>query len=168
MPILRSLALGSALMCAALAAHATPVTYNLTLTATADSTGAPLSTYNGTGTLVVPSAASSTGLDNFGSAPVMFLIDGVSFSGTATSVEFLNGAFYNASFSEQVGSSPNRFDLQTSGSYVFYFDNELQEASGTITAVPAATSSVTPEPSGIALLGTGLLGIAGVVRRRLA
>jgi hypothetical protein len=36
--------------------------------------------------------------------------------------------------------------------------------SGTLTPVP----SMTPEPSAFALLGTGLLGVAGVVRKRFA
>ena len=34
--------------------------------------------------------------------------------------------------------------------------------------MPAPPASVTPEPSSIALLGTGLAGIAGMVRKRLA
>lgn len=37
--------------------------------------------------------------------------------------------------------------------------------SGTLSAV-VTPSAVTPEPSSIALLGTGILGIAGVVRKR--
>lgn len=34
--------------------------------------------------------------------------------------------------------------------------------------IPAIATTVTPEPSGIALFGTGMLGIAGVVRKRFA
>lgn len=38
--------------------------------------------------------------------------------------------------------------------------------SGSLT--PLASTTVTPEPSSIALLGTGMLGIAGLVRKRIA
>lgn len=131
--------------------------YDLTLTANYDSDSTPLSSYSGTGTITISSAPGAAGLSNYGSAPVTFLIDGESFSGTATSVEFLNGSFYNASFSEQIGSSPSRFDLQTSGVYAFYYDNELQEASGSIAAAPALNS--VPEP---ALLPVVLLLLAGL------
>jgi hypothetical protein len=38
---------------------------------------------------------------------------------------------------------------------------------GTLTITDLTPSAATPEPSSIALLGTGVLGLAGVVRRRL-
>ena len=134
------------------------VVYDLTLTDTSNAT------YDGTGTITLSSAPSPTGLSTPVSAAVTFLVDGESFSGTATSVEFLDGNFYNATFSEQIGSNPVRFDLQTSGVYAFYYNNEQSEASGTITSTlaPAAT----PIPAALPLFASGLGAIGLLARRR--
>ena len=114
------------------------VVYDLNLTATSDTDGStPLSMYNGTGTITLSSAPSNNSQSNYTSAAVMFLVDGESFSGTATSVQFLDGNFRNASFSEQIGSTPVRFDLATTSGYIFYYDNESEDASGTITSTLA-------------------------------
>ena len=138
-------------------AHAS-VVYNLIFTATDDLDGTAVSLYNGTGTVTLSSTVPASGLVFFGNSAVTFLIDGVSFSGTAANVEFLNGAFYNAEFSQQVGVSPFRFDLQTSGVYAFYYANEGQRADGTIalgsqvcgldaaTPLPARTPSLCVRP----------------------
>jgi hypothetical protein len=155
--------LGAGLMAAGFSgpAHAS-VVYDLTLTATYDSNSTPLSTYDGTGTITLSSVPSATGLTNEGSAAVTFLVDGESFSGIASSVQFQDGSFWNATFSEQIGSSPLRFTLDTSGVYAFYYDNGGQDASGTISSALAAT----PLPAALPLFagGLGLLGLMG--RRR--
>lgn len=137
------------------------VIYDLTLTATSDTDGTPLAMYDGTGTITLSSAPSSTGQTNYTSATVTFLIDGESFSGTATGVQFLDGNFRNAAFSEQIGTSPSRFDLQTTSLFAFYYDNELQEASGTITSSLATT----PLPATLPLFAGGL-GFVGYLTRR--
>jgi hypothetical protein len=141
-------------------AHAS-VVYDLTLTATSDTDKTPLSMYDGTGTITLSSAPSITGQSNYSSAAVTFTIDGESFSGTATGVQFLDGNFRNATFSEQIGSSPSRFDLQTTSLYAFYYDNELQEAAGAITSSLATT----PLPATLPLFAGGL-GFVGYLTRR--
>jgi hypothetical protein len=153
------------LLIAALAgnAHAS-VVYTLTLTATYDSDGTPLSDYNGSGSITLSSAPNPTGQTDYTSAPVSFLVDGEAFSGTATGVQFLDGNFRNATFSEQIGSNPNRFALHTTSEYVFYYDNELQDASGSITSSLATT----PLPTALPLFAGGLtaLGFFGLRKRR--
>jgi hypothetical protein len=140
------------------------VVYDLTLTATSDTDGTPLATYDGTGTITLSSAPSPTMQTDYTSAAVTFSVDGESFSGTASSVQFLDGNFRNATFSEQIGLTPVRFDLATTSGYIFYYDNELEDASGTITSTlaPAAT----PIPAALPLFASGLGAIGLLARRR--
>jgi hypothetical protein len=141
------------------------VIYDLTLTATSDQTSAPLTTFDGTGTLTLASTPSSSGLVSEGSDPVTFSIDGQSFSGTGLNVSFLNGSLYGLQFSQQVGSNPNRFDLQVNGAqFQFSYANEQDNAYGTVVAAPAPSTPV-PEPLTLSLFGAGVAG-AGVLRRR--
>ena len=80
---------------------------------------------------------------------------------------------------EDIGSDSNGPTLSLSGTGVF-FETGYDNTSGTFSLTSStagitgfqlvsntsASAAVTPEPSGVALLGTGLLGLAGVVRKR--
>lgn len=157
MPLFRSLMIAAmAVTLPGIASAA--VVYDLTLT------DALNPTYSGTGTITLPSTPSLTTQTDYASAPVTFKIDGETFSGTATAIQFLDGAFRNAQFSEQIGTSPNRFDLQTTSEYAFYYNNEGSEASGTITA---RLASAVPEPMTWLMMIAGF-GLVGVLLRRRA
>jgi hypothetical protein len=174
------LALGAALLILAPGKlHATSVTYDLTLTDSGDPT------YSGTGILTMnvttplatytdyttSTADSITGLS--------FLIDGQAYNlndltplqQSRVVVGFTEltptAAIWDITFAETVGNSPNRLELASTGGYVYYYDNLREETTGVFSAATLVPSSVTPEPSSLFLLGTGLLGLGLLVRRRL-
>ena len=75
--------------------------------------------------------------------------------------------------SEIPSTLPGSF-LSTLSSYTFYIYDGKGTSGGDGLGAPqnfigttAATATPTPEPSGLILLGTGLLGIAGAARRKL-
>jgi hypothetical protein len=60
------------------------------------------------------------------------------------------------------------FTVATTGDYSFrILYTEVNGAPGVLTAPFASNAAETPEPSSIILLGSGLLGVAGLVRRRM-
>jgi hypothetical protein len=149
--------------------HASSITYNLTLT---PNVGNP---FGGTGTITLNNAVPATGQVDYtqangGLVDVTFSVDGQSFSlagatGT-TLVRFLNGQLNDITFAETIGSTPERFTLDSTSGYVFYYNNGQAASYGTFSVDPG--TSPVPEPTSLLMLTTGLLGGAGMLRRKMS
>lgn len=193
------------LLVSATAAHATSITYNLTVDLSSSGLGAPTGlgtgvyaqvtlTQNGANVDVKETLANSavyakTGagdalLFNIAGDPaitVTGLSSGFTFVPTGDTVPSI-GAFDYAVVCSGCGNgtSPPNFSgplmftianvnissFRATGGYFFLSDIGLNGNTGNVGG-NTRPSSPTPEPSSLLLMGTGVLGFAGIVRRRL-
>lgn len=167
---LSALALVIGLIAAPLAAHAAPVTYDLTLVNLFGNVN------GGSGSFTIdapPSGAFDAFYQNgpAGNAltDLTLNIDGNIFtladSQSPASIDFLLGYVSGINYDGALGKGFVKITLNSAGLGYTYTDlRGLDFSSGLILATPAAA---TPEPSSLLLLGTGALGLAAFGMRKL-
>lgn len=175
--ILSGLVLVLGLAAAPIAAHASPVTYNLTLTNVVGNVA------GGTGSFTVDSTPvgafttfSEGGAAGSALTALSFNIGGDTFTlansvGGANAV-FLSGSLFNILYSGTLANNSKvTISLASNGlQYAFYDQLTGLNSIGNITATEAVVTPVAsaPEPSTLMLLGTGMLSAAGIARRKFA
>lgn len=160
-----------AIALAPISLHATPITYSLTLTPGAGSL------YGGTGSITFEDAPATSGISDYTVSNgtlenLNFTIDNQTFTLAGatgnTLVRFLNGQLNDITFAETFGGS-NRFTLDTTAGYAFYYNNGQAASYGSMLASPAvspaATTSSVSEPASLVFFGTGLFLSIGLLYR---
>lgn len=172
--ILSALVVVLGLTAAPLAAHAMPVTYNLTLTNLVGNIS------GGTGSLMLDSTPNNVfAVFTEGGTPgsllssLSFTIGGDTFtladSTGGANVVFTGGLLSDVTyFGTLAGGGKVTIALESNGLSYGYVD-ELTSlfSSGVIDVDSGVSTSVAPEPSTLMLLGTGVLGLAGFGARKL-
>jgi hypothetical protein len=178
---LLALCAASLVLLAPASLSATPITYNLTLTPGSGSQ------YGGTGSITIENAPRSSGMSDYTQANgkldnLTFTLDTpdnqtftLSGANGTTLVRFLNGQFNDITFAETIGAGHNRFTLDTTSGYAFYFKNGRAASYGTMSASMSASTAASvalspasapvSEPASLALFGTGLFASIGLLYR---
>ena len=166
----RSLFAAAILSCAAVAAHADTYQYTFNYnddfaSTTATFTVPALLTAS---TLAVPATGSGS---LFGSPLTVTSVDVEPTAGTCNAADACFTANTTSPFGPVSFTLDFASDVDSVGTFTAIPDGEIG-ANGTVTiadlSTTSAPSSVTPEPSSLLLLGSGLLGAAAKIRRQRA
>lgn len=163
-----SLLAASALCVLSLAAHAD----SLTLDTATSSNGTFNYTYNQTAIsefysyrshFVISGLSGVTGAST--SYPNLYT---VTFTGTSATFTVSNDIVITVPTLTDLFSITSSVTTLGTAQYSLPASSMTSSSTGSLQGPVTATVAVTPEPSSFALLGTGLLGVAGVIRKRLA